>query len=85
MAIGHQLYYYSLLGVFLVVAYMMYVDPNVGQFIILLWKMVKVQYHRTVFWIRFYPRLRYDTFILKLRGRRAMKNLSRNAKSNDPG
>lgn len=77
-----QLYYTSLVGLFLVVAYMMYVDPNVGKFIVLLCKMAVIQYHRFIFWLKFYPRLRYDTFILKLKSRIALKN-NLNAQQSD--
>lgn len=78
-----QLYYVSLLGLFLVVAYMMYVDPNVSKFIVLLWKMAVIQYHRFVFWLKFYPRLRYDTFILKLRSKMILKRNSKRLPSDE--
>lgn len=77
-----QLYYVSLVSLFLVVAYMIYVDPNVGKFIILLCRMAVIQYHRLVFWIKFYPRLRFDTFILKLRSRRILKNSLKQTQQN---
>lgn len=79
-----QLYYVSLVSLFLVVAYMIYVDPNVGKFIILLCKLAVIQYHRLIFWIKFYPRLRFDTFILKLRSRRILKNSLKQTKLNEP-
>lgn len=79
-----QLYYVSLISLFLVVAYMMYVDPNVSKFIVLLWKMAVIQYHRAIFWVKFYPRLRYDTFILKLRSKMILRNTSKSLPLDGP-
>jgi|Laugresu1bdmlbdd_1035124.scaffolds.fasta_scaffold129937_1 hypothetical protein len=70
-----QFYYLSLLSVFAVVLYMMAVDPNVSKFIVLLAKMGRVNISRGIFWLKFYPRLRFDTFVLKWRSRQIVKKL----------
>jgi hypothetical protein len=70
-----QLYYYILLTIFGVIAYMIIVDSNVGQFIILLLRMARVQVSRAIFWIKFYPRLRFDTAILKWKSKRMINKV----------
>jgi len=44
---------------------MIVVDSNLAQFIILLWKLVEVNIRRSIFLIKFYPRLMCDTFKFK--------------------
>lgn len=70
-----ELYYYGLLLVFGVVAYMIIVDKNVAAYIILLGKLAKLQINRFIFWIKFYPRLRFDTFWLKRKSKKALNAL----------
>lgn len=70
-----ELYYYGLLLVFGVVAYMIVVDKNVATYIILLGKLAKLQVNRFIFWIKFYPRLRFDTFWLKRKSKKALNAL----------
>jgi hypothetical protein len=71
----YYLYYYALLFVFGVIAYMIVVDKNVATFIILLGKMARVSISRFIFWVKFYPRLRYDTFWLKRKSKKALNAL----------
>lgn len=75
----HQFYYYTLLAIFAVVAYMMVLDPNVGKYVILLTKMARVKVSRAIFWLKFYPRLRYDTAVLKWKSQRILKKQLREA------
>lgn len=60
-------YYSTLLILFAVVAYMIAVDKNVATFIILICKAIRVQVSRYIFMAKMYPRLKYDTFMLKRR------------------
>ena len=70
-----QLYYYGLLLVFGVVAYMIIVDRNVADYIILLGKIAKLKVNRFIFWLKFYPRLRFDTFWLKRKMKKSLNVL----------
>lgn len=67
-----ELYYYTLLIIFGVVAYMIVVDKNVATYIILLGKIAKLKVSRFVFWVKFYPRLRFDTFWLKQKSKKIL-------------
>lgn len=58
-------YYYTLLLVFGIIAYMIAVDSNVATFLILLWKLTCVNIRRGIFLIKFYPRLAWDTWNIK--------------------
>lgn len=58
-------YYYALLLVFAIIAYMIAVDSNVSQYIILLWKLAGVQIRRGIFILTFKPRLMWDTWNIK--------------------
>jgi hypothetical protein len=68
-----EFYYFSLFAIFAVIVYMMAVDPNVSKFIILLAKMGRISISRGIFWLKFYPRLRFDTAVLKWRSRQIVK------------
>jgi hypothetical protein len=74
----YQIYYMFLLAGFTAVAYMMYVDPNVSKFIVLLYKMGQISFHRLIFWLKFYPKLRYDTTILKWKSNRILNKQLKN-------
>ena len=68
-----ELYYYILLTIFGVIAYMIIVDKNVAAYIILLGKVAKLKISRFIFWVKFYPRLRFDTFWLKQKSKKVLK------------
>lgn len=70
-----ELYYYVLLAIFGVIAYMIVVDKNVATYIILLGKIAKLKVSRFIFWVKFYPRLRFDTFWLKRKSKKALNAL----------
>lgn len=72
-----ELYYYGLLLVFGVVAYMIVIDKNVAIYIVLLGKLAKLNINRFIFWLKFYPRLRFDTFWLKRKSKKALNALKR--------
>jgi hypothetical protein len=44
---------------------MIVVDSNVAKFIVLLWKLAEVNIRRSIFLIKFYPRLVLDTINIK--------------------
>lgn len=75
----YQIYYMFLLAGFTAVAYMMYVDPNVSEFIVLLCRMGLINFRRFIFWLKLYPKLRYDTAILKWRSNKILNKQLRNA------
>jgi hypothetical protein len=68
-----QLYYFYIFLPFAVILYMMSVDENVSKFIVLIFKFLRVQVMRGIFWVKFYPRLRLDTAILKWKSRKILK------------
>ena len=49
------MYYYSLFTAFAIVITMMILDPNVGEYIVLLTKIVKSKLERIYWMIRFHP------------------------------
>lgn len=50
-----MIYYYSLFSVFAIIVTMMIVDPNVGDYIFLLTKLLKSKTERIYWMIRFHP------------------------------
>jgi hypothetical protein len=68
-----QLYYFYIFVPFAVVLYMISVDENVSKFIVLSFKFLQVQVIRGIFWIKFYPKLRLDTAILKWKSKQILK------------
>ena len=68
-----QLYYFYLFVPFAIVLYMMSIDENVSKFIVLGFKFLQVQAIRGIFWIKFYPKLRFDTAILKWKSKQILK------------
>ena len=49
------MYYYSLFTAFAIIVTMMILDPNVGEYIVLLTKIVKSKVERLYWMIRFHP------------------------------
>lgn len=76
---GYSLYYYALLLVFGVIAYMIIVDRNVADYVILLWKILKLQVARSIFFLKFYPKLRWDTFWLKQKSKKILNSQSKSS------
>lgn len=70
-----ELYYASLSGIFLVIIYMMIIDPNVSKFILLLLGIVRIQIQKIIFLVKIYPRLCWDKFMLKRRAKALLKTL----------
>lgn len=55
----------TLLIVFAVIAYMVIVDKNVGDYLILLFKMIRVNIERFYWMVRFHPRNPITNLIMK--------------------
>lgn len=49
------MYYYSLFTAFAIIVTMMILDPNVGQYIVLLTKLTKSKTERIYWMVRFHP------------------------------
>ena len=79
----YQIYYTVLLGVSAVIAYIIYVDPNVSEFIVLLCRMGLINFRRFIFWLKLYPKVRYNTAILKWRSKRILNKQLRNGPPRD--
>jgi ABC-type multidrug transport system fused ATPase/permease subunit len=58
-------YYTFLFGCFAIALYMISVDKNVADFVLLLYRFAWIQASRAWFTILIYPRLRFETFLLK--------------------
>lgn len=50
-----MIYYYSVFTVFIVILTMMVIDANVGDYIVLLYKITKINLERMIWMIRFHP------------------------------
>ena len=69
-----QTYYITIITVFGILAYVIYADANAAEYTVLMWKLFRLSTNRFIFWLKFYPRLRWDTYMLKRRGRQFLKN-----------
>jgi hypothetical protein len=70
---NYDSYYFFLFACFCIVVYLIYVDKNVADFIILLCRASRVWVSRLYYMATMYPRLRYETFLLK----RSMHKISK--------
>ncbi len=69
-------FYYASFAIFAVIAYMIVMDKNVADYIILLLKLAQVNTRRFIFWIQFYPKLKYDTWKLKRSMKKFIKEMN---------
>jgi hypothetical protein len=60
-------YYYTLLFIFALVAYMIAVDSNVATYVVLLYKLLRINIIRMPFMVKMYPRLLFDSWSIKRR------------------
>jgi hypothetical protein len=67
----------TLLVIFGVVAYMIIVDKNVGDYLILLLKMVRVNIERFYWMVRFHPRNPITNLIMKWKYEQIAKELEK--------
>jgi len=58
-------YYYSLLLLFGAGLYILSVDQNASEYLLLTLSRIRINLLRFWFLLRMYPRLRYETFLLK--------------------
>lgn len=68
-----QTYQSALLTVFLIVAYMMTVDENVGKFILLTGSRLYLNLARLLFIVKAYPRRRFDVYMIDRRLKKIKK------------
>jgi hypothetical protein len=74
-------YYTFLLGCFAIAIYVMTADKNVVDYFLLKMATVRISLSRFVFMIKLYPRLRYETFLLKRGSRKIPKKYMEMAKN----
>ena len=74
-------YVVFLFGCFALVIYMMAVDRNVSDYIILTLARIKINGARLLFMAKMYPKLRYETFLLKHRPNKISKKYMDMAKT----
>ena len=60
-------YYYTLLFIFALVTYMIAVDSNVATYVVLLYKLLRINIIRMPFMVKMYPRLLFDSWSIKRR------------------
>lgn len=70
-------YYYSLFLVFTVIAVMIVLDPNVGDYIILLTKVLKLNFERFIWMIRFHPKNPVGRYLMWRRSLKLAKELQK--------
>jgi hypothetical protein len=58
-------YYLFLLVCFAIGLYIITVDPNAAEYLLLTLSRIRVNLSRFWFYLKMYPRLRYETFLLK--------------------
>lgn len=66
-------YYYALLTIFAVLCYMIVVDKNVAEYIVLIGKLLNIRTKQFFFMIKMYPRLTFDNFMIKRKLNRLQK------------
>jgi hypothetical protein len=71
------IYYYSLFTIFIIIALMIVIDPNVGRFIDLLVKIIQVNFERIIWMIRFHPNNFITTWIQNRKYDRIAKELEK--------
>lgn len=67
----------TLLIIFAVIAYMIIVDKNVGDYLILLFKMIRVNIERLYWMIKFHPRNPITNLIMRWKYDRLAKELEK--------
>lgn len=65
----------TLLIIFGIVAYMMIVDKNVGDYLTLVFKMIKLNFERYMWMIRFHPKNPITNLIMKWKYEKIAKEL----------
>lgn len=68
---------YTLLIIFGVIGYMIIVDPNVSEYIVLQFKILKVNVERLFWMIRFHPRNPVTNLIMRWKYDRLAKQLEK--------
>lgn len=71
------IYYYTLLTIFAIVAYIIIVDQNVAIFIDLVFKWIKVNVQRFYWMVRFHPKNPITNLIMRIKYARIAKDLEK--------
>jgi len=50
-----QIYYYTLFGFFAIITYLVSVDKNVEDYIVLVFKIIQIKFERLYYLIKFHP------------------------------
>jgi len=74
-------YVVFLFGCFAIIIYMAAVDRNVSDYIVLTLARIRINGARLLFMARMYPKLRYETFLLKHRPNKIAKKYMDMAKT----
>jgi hypothetical protein len=72
-----EAYYYSLFLIFTILAVMIVIDANVGTYIILLLKILKVNTERFFWMIRFHPKVTTNPIVQWWMMRKYMKEVEK--------
>lgn len=72
-----NIYCYTLLTVFAIIAYIIVVDQNVAIFIDLVFKIIKVNVERFYWVIRFHPKNPITNLIMRIKYAKIAKDLER--------
>jgi hypothetical protein len=78
-----QTYYYSLFLVFIVIALMIVIDQNVGDYIILLTKIIKLNIERFFWMVRLHPKNPITNLIKRWEYDKLAKELEEEFKNKD--
>lgn len=70
-------YYYILLTIFAVIVYMMYVDKNVSEYIVLLTKILKINTERFFWMLKYHPNNFITTWIQNQKYEKLAKELEK--------
>lgn len=68
-------YYYTLLTLFSIIAYMMIVDENVGRYIVILTQLVRINILRLYLLIKFHPKNPITNYIMDRKMDKMMKKM----------
>jgi hypothetical protein len=73
----------TLLIIFGVVAYIIIIDPNVSEYVTLVFKMIRVNIERVYWMIRFHPKNPITNLIMRLKYDKIAKELHKELIKND--
>lgn len=75
-----NIYYYTLFIIFTVIATMIVLDNNVGVYLTLIFKMLRINFERLVWMIRFHPRNPIQKYLIWRRSWQLARELQKELK-----